>query len=104
MPVYEYVCRECGTFTALRPMAEFREPCACPTCGCSAPRASLSASRLVGMGSAPRSLVASNEPGAKVAHPAGCGCCVRRWSLPSAVSSKGGRIFSSNGPPGRNGR
>ena len=104
MPVYEYVCRECGTFTALRPMAEFREPCACPTCGCSAPRASLSAPRLVGMGSAPRSLVASNEPGAKVAHPAGCGCCVRRWSLPSAVSSKGGRIFSSNGPPGRNGR
>jgi putative FmdB family regulatory protein len=103
MPAYEYDCRECGTFTAMRLMAEFRGPCACPTCGCSAPRASLSAPRLVGVDSARGSLVGSNERGSKVAHPAGCGCCVRRLPLPSALSSNGGRIFSSNGPPGRKG-
>jgi putative FmdB family regulatory protein len=104
MPVYEYDCRECGTFKAMRPMAEFRGPGACPTCGRCAPRASLSAPSLVGMGSASRTLVASNERSAKVAHPTGCGCCVRRWPIPSALPSNGGRIFSSNGPPGRNGQ
>ena len=100
-----YDCHRCGTFTAMRPMAEFRGPCACPTCGCSAPRASLSAPSLVGMDSARRNLVASNERGAKAAHPAGCGCCVRRWPLPSALSSKGGassrRTVRQGGTGGR---
>ncbi|WP_431272474.1 hypothetical protein [Dankookia sp. P2] len=88
----------------MRPMAEFRDPCDCPTCGRGAPRASLSAPSLAGTGFTRRSLVASSERDATAAHAAGCGCCVRRWPLPSASLSKGARIFSSNGPPGRDGR
>ena len=103
MPVYNYDCGECGTFTAMRPMTEYRSPCTCPTCGYSALRASLSAPSLAGMDSASRNPIASSRHGTTVVHPAGCGCCVRRMPFPSALSANGGRIFSSNGPPARNG-
>lgn len=33
MPMYDYRCDECGNFREIRPMAESREPRACPTCG-----------------------------------------------------------------------
>lgn len=110
MPVYDYDCDACGPFTALRPMAECRDPCVCAACGAAAPRAILSAPSLAGMDPARRRALASNERDAtsqrpaKAAHPAGCGCCVRRWPIPSALSSNGGRVFSSSGPPRRSGR
>ncbi|MBO1078415.1 FmdB family zinc ribbon protein [Roseomonas haemaphysalidis] len=104
MPTYEYHCRECGSFAAMRPMADFRAPCTCPICGGSATRAFLSAPSLVGAVAAQGAPVGSNGLGAKASHPAGCGCCVRRWPLPSALSSKTDRIFSSSGPVGRSGR
>lgn len=105
MPIYDYDCQVCGPFTAMRSMAEFRDPCACPACGIGAPRKSLSAPSIATR----RSVLASNERDAssegpmKAAHPAGCGCCVRRWPLPGALASNGGRVFSSNGPPRRTG-
>ena len=106
MPIYDYECHACGPFTALRPMAECRDPRACPTCGAGAPRTFASAPGIVTRHGAP----AANEPNAssqgstKAAHPAGCGCCMRRWPVPSALASHGGRIFSSSGPVGRGGR
>ena len=33
MPIYQYECEDCGPFTAMRRMAQFRDPCACPECG-----------------------------------------------------------------------
>ena len=110
MPIYDYDCQVCGPFTAMRPMAEFRDPSACPSCGAGASRASLSAPGIPGMDPARRSTFASNERNAgshrptKAAHPAGCGCCVRRWPVPSALSSNSGRVFSSSGPLRRIGR
>ncbi|HJS87967.1 MAG TPA: zinc ribbon domain-containing protein [Acetobacteraceae bacterium] len=39
MPTYEYICRVCGDFAALRPIAEASAPHPCPKCGELAPRA-----------------------------------------------------------------
>ena len=110
MPTYGYDCEACGPFTAMRSIAEFRAPCACPTCGVEAPRTSLSVPGLAGMDPVRRGALASNErnassqPPKQAAHPAGCGCCMRRWPIPSALSSKGGRVFSSSGPLSRSGQ
>ena len=46
MPVYDYACDDCGTFTALRPMSAFDLPCGCPDCGVEAPRVMLTAPAL----------------------------------------------------------
>ncbi|WP_424811848.1 FmdB family zinc ribbon protein [Roseococcus sp. YIM B11640] len=108
MPIYHYHCPACGPFTAMRAMAAFRDPCACPACDAAAPRMFLSAPALAGMAPKPRSGVASNprgasgQPGPPAAHPAGCGCCVRRWPIPGALSSKG-RVFAASGPVPRSG-
>lgn len=88
MPLYEYDCAACGDFTALRPMAEYREPQPCPDCGQPAPRALFTAPSLPILGSAARTAHARNERSAhepmvskkaerEVAskHGAGCACC-----------------------------
>jgi putative FmdB family regulatory protein len=38
MPIYVYVCGDCGEFQATRPIVESAAPGACPTCGQPAPR------------------------------------------------------------------
>lgn len=108
MPNYDYSCSRCGPFTAMRPMAEYSEPCACPACGGMVPRAILRAPAIAGLDGAQRSAFAatearasearatSPEPG-RSAHPAGCGCCTRRSPIPGALASTG-RVFSASGP------
>ena len=109
MPIYDYECAACGPFTAMRPMVQFRDPCACPECGSGASRTFLRAPPIAGMDPTRRTVLASPERGAngrglaKAAHPAGCGCCMRRSPIPSALSSTG-RVFSSSGPLPRSGR
>jgi putative FmdB family regulatory protein len=68
MPLYEYVCEDCGPFAAMRPLAAFADPCACPDCGAASPRNLLASPALGGSGSP-----ASATPAR--AHPGGCGCC-----------------------------
>lgn len=103
MPIYDYACDACGPFTALRPMALFRDPCACPECGGGAARIVVSAPALIGGSTSGRVAFAATEPSASAArpgpaaHPAGCGCCVRRVPLPGALSA-GGRVFTAHGP------
>jgi putative FmdB family regulatory protein len=84
MPVYDYLCDDCGAFTALRPMAESGASLECPGCGCEAPRAYLTAPHLATMSSERRLAHAANERSAhapqnlaalKAKHGAGCGCC-----------------------------
>ncbi|MGT2479025.1 FmdB family zinc ribbon protein (plasmid) [Methylobacterium oryzae CBMB20] len=107
MPIYDYACDACGPFTALRPMAMFRDPCACPECGGGAARTALSSPAIIGGSAGSGVAFAATEPGASparsasAAHPAGCGCCVRRLPLPGALSA-GGRVFTAHGP-GRRG-
>lgn len=103
MPIYDYACDACGPFTAMRPMAQFLAPCACPECGAGATRTALSAPAIVGGSAGGRVAFAATEPSASpsrpasAAHPAGCGCCVRRLPLPGALSA-GGRVFTAHGP------
>jgi putative FmdB family regulatory protein len=43
MPTYEYMCKKCGPFTQLRPMAECELPSTCPKCRARSPRVMLTA-------------------------------------------------------------
>jgi putative FmdB family regulatory protein len=54
MPTYEYMCKKCGPFTQLRPMAECDLPSACPECGARSPRVMLTAPGCLTMSSAER--------------------------------------------------
>jgi putative FmdB family regulatory protein len=85
MPVYEYLCDECGPFTAMRPMAECELPHGCPDCGGQAPRVILTAPHLSSLSAERRLAHARNERSAhapqalsalKESHPSGCACCV----------------------------
>lgn len=38
MPVYEYICHDCGPFEEIAPLSRFAEPCDCPSCGASSSR------------------------------------------------------------------
>lgn len=105
MPIYDYACDLCGPFTALRPMAQFLDPCACPECGAGATRTGLSAPAIVSGHAGGRVAFAATEPSARpasAAHPSGCGCCMRRLPLPGALSA-GGRVFTAHGPGRRGG-
>jgi putative FmdB family regulatory protein len=83
MPVYEYLCAECGPFTSLRAMSDYEKPSDCPDCGAQAPRVLLTAPRLSTMTADRRLAHATNERSAnapqtlseKLAHGAGCSCC-----------------------------
>jgi putative FmdB family regulatory protein len=80
MPVYDYLCEECGPFLALRPMVEFQQPQPCELCGRAAPRALLTAPALSGMDSRRRRAGEVNERSANAPvqakrHPASCKCC-----------------------------
>lgn len=97
MPLYDYACPACGPFTAMRPMAAFRDPYACPACGAAAARTLISAPAVAATHAAPRGEAGGGRV-AGTAHPAGCGCCVRRSPVPNAIAAKGGRAFASGGP------
>ena len=46
MPIYQYICADCGLFEEIAPISQFSDPCDCPTCGASSPRDLLSAPHL----------------------------------------------------------
>ena len=80
MPVYEYLCADCGPFIAIRPMAEYQQPSTCDECGGAAPRALLTAPAMSGLDPGRRRAGAVNERSANAPtrakrHPASCGCC-----------------------------
>jgi putative FmdB family regulatory protein len=106
MPVYEYACGDCGGFTAVRPMSQYREPQPCPGCGASAPRALLSAPAFSAMPAASRIAHATNERSAHAPrasaevgkrHGAGCSCCSTGKS--NAVKAPdGSKMFPTKRP------
>ncbi|SMX33261.1 FmdB family zinc ribbon protein [Actibacterium lipolyticum] len=79
MPIYDYVCKDCGPFTDFAPMAQFAAPCNCPDCDALAPRAILSAPKLAIVGGGVRKAHETNERSAdsprKSTHGPGCSCC-----------------------------
>ncbi len=99
MPVYDYLCPDCGPFTVLRPMAEFDAPHPVEECGVAAPRALLMAPAMSGMDPARRAAFATNErsanaPARSARHPSGCSCCagtVLRADTPGAPRTQPGQ-------------
>ena len=84
MPVYKYLCNDCGPFTDMRPMAEYEEPQDCPKCASVSPRVILTAPQFWSMAASQHKAHATNERSAnapktmdeyKASHGAGCGCC-----------------------------
>ena len=112
MPIYEYLCEDCGPFTEMRAMARSAEPAACPGCDCKADRAFLTAPRVLGMDAGLRLAMSINErnrhqpglsgamdPKARGKHPSGCGCC-GGLSKPkkTAIGANGAKTFPSSRP------
>ena len=82
MPTYDYLCTECGSFSALRPMADYAAPQDCPGCGQSSRRAMLTVPNIAAMPAGRRNAFATNERSANAprlssagSHRAGCSCC-----------------------------
>ncbi len=81
MPLYNYLCSDCGPFDAWRAMAEAEHDCACPSCLkpgrrlVSTPHINLMNASL--RRALARSEQSSSEPRVvKKAHLAGCGCAL----------------------------
>jgi len=92
MPVYDYLCDECGPFSAVRPMAEYQAPAPCVACGAPAARALLSVPNVSAMAAGQRRAAAVNERSANAPrrssrHPASCGCCAPRKGLAAEATA-----------------
>jgi putative FmdB family regulatory protein len=107
MPVYEYLCQDCGPFTAMRPMAECDLPSECPACTRVAPRALLTAPHCSTLSNERRIAHATNERSAhapktlsqaKGAHAAGCSCCSGRSPRLVARGKNGTKGFPTSRP------
>jgi putative FmdB family regulatory protein len=61
MPVYDYLCADCGPFQQTRPMAEFAAPYPCEGCGVNAPRAILVAPAMSSLEPGRRTAFETNE-------------------------------------------
>jgi putative FmdB family regulatory protein len=107
MPVYDYLCERCGSFTDMRPMAECDEPKECPRCGGEAPRAFLTAPYFAAMSAERRSAHATNERSAhapatlsqmKASHGAGCSCCTGKSMRRTKRGKNGAKSFPGSRP------
>jgi putative FmdB family regulatory protein len=96
MPTYDYMCADCGSFEAIRRIADRDAPAVCPQCGSQATRVMIYAPFLADMSSDVRHAMATNEkarhePKLSSQHPKGCGCCKTsaraNASAPPAVKS-----------------
>jgi len=75
MPVYDYLCADCGAFDAMRRIAERDDALPCPRCGAAARRVTMSAPALAtSTAAADRALSAEGRYGG-MRHRGGCGCC-----------------------------
>ena len=81
MPIYDYACGGCGEFSALRPLAQWRDPADCPQCGASSERIVGGAPAISALSSAVNRARAANERSAneprssRAGHGMNCGCC-----------------------------
>ena len=74
MPTYEYTCSDHGNFTAVRPMAEYRDDQPCPRCATPSSRVTLTGPGL-GLFSSKGLGDSGTRTLQSCAHPGGCRCC-----------------------------
>jgi putative FmdB family regulatory protein len=107
MPVYEYLCDECGPFTDMRPMAECDAPQDCPNCESTSRRVILTAPNFFSLPADKRKAHAVNERSAnapktssefKASHGASCGCCSAKPSRLVKKNNGGGKSFPTARP------
>ena len=105
MPVYEYWCDTHGAFEAIRPMADYAAPHACPDCGAEAPRVMLTVPRLATMETSRRTAHETNEraahePKSTRRHGPGCACCSggRPAKIRAVHRADGAKTFPSARP------
>jgi putative FmdB family regulatory protein len=105
MPVYEYLCDDCGAFTQMRPMSECDLPSDCPHCALEAPRVILTAPHCTTMSAQSRLAHATNERSAHAprtsnnsAHGAGCACCSGKSSRMVTRGKSGSKSFPTTRP------
>ncbi|HEU4458332.1 MAG TPA: FmdB family zinc ribbon protein [Methylibium sp.] len=108
MPTYDYACAACGGFDAFRALAARNEPAACPGCGAAAPRVFASAPRLALLDGPTRGAIEVNERArhapqssrdyARLAHPAGCGCCKPGARGATVTAANGAKAFPGKRP------
>ena len=107
MPVYEYLCDDCGPFTDMRPMSECDAPQDCPKCESESPRVILTAPNFFCMPSDKRKAHATNERSAnapktlgeyKAQHSPGCGCCATKPSRLVKKTRSGAKSFPTARP------
>ncbi|MCX4191364.1 FmdB family zinc ribbon protein [Methylophaga sp. OBS1] len=76
MPLYDYRCDSCGSFSAMQKMSQSSAPAVCPACGAMADRI-ISAPRLALMDRGTRTAMERNEASAHAprhARRSSCGC------------------------------
>ncbi|MGQ3671499.1 FmdB family zinc ribbon protein [Xanthobacter sp. TB0136] len=113
MPVYDYLCEDCGPFTQMHPMSACEEAQPCPECKAFSPRAFFTAPHIAGMDAGRRNAFSTNERssnapmsvgeyGEKTAraksHGSGCGCCAPRMQSRTRVGPGGAKSFPSARP------
>jgi putative FmdB family regulatory protein len=111
MPVYEYGCPDCGDFTALMPLARYREPQPCPACGEPSPRVVRSAPGLPLLRAETRKALAINERSAHAPklstageresagkHGPSCACCKPGHSARTRQGADGAKSFPGRRP------
>jgi len=107
MPLYEYLCDDCGLFTELRPMSESGKPHSCPKCSSKAPRVIFTPPRLACTSATTRKAHETNEQSAhapktmdqyKAQHGAGCGCCAGKKSRSVVKTKSGAKSFPTARP------
>jgi putative FmdB family regulatory protein len=108
MPTYDYDCKECGGFEAIRSISLRNEPAACPDCGFPAARVMVSSAGLAYLdGTTLRAMDANersrHEPKSSKnyvshKHPAGCGCCSSSKKTTTVTGKNGNKMFPSKRP------
>lgn len=108
MPIYDYLCDRCGSFSVLRPIDQRDADCRCPTCEGDARRAILSAPALSAMTAQARAAHATNERAAHAPltsaeyratrHPPGCGCCGANANHATARGGDAAKGFPAKRP------
>jgi putative FmdB family regulatory protein len=108
MPTYDYACPGCGSFDALRPLAERDAPIACPQCGAASARVMGFAPQLGLLAGDTRLALQRNERAAhepassqgyaRLRHPAGCGCCRPGAGQGARTAANGAKAFPNRRP------
>jgi putative FmdB family regulatory protein len=111
MPTYDYACKNCGTFDALRQMSKRDEAVECPECGALSARVFAFGANLSCVDRDTRRAIEGNEraanapvsskdynPYARLKHPSGCGCCNTSKRATTQTFANGNKSFVGKRP------